>query len=72
MAGMFKVNKTNLGCLGDRDCKALQIDSSAIIKHDCSTQRGDSGTPLIIQPDKHRRQCFLIGIHFGKGVNESG
>ena len=72
MAGIFKVNKTNLGGPGKRDCKRINIDSQAIIKHNYNTEGGDSGTPLIIQPDKSDKQCYLIGLHYGKVVNVSG
>ena len=69
---MFKVNKTHPGGPGKRDCKQIKVDSSAIIKHNYNTQRGDSGTPLIIQPDKNINQCYLIAIHYGKVANYSG
>ena len=44
----------------------------AIITHSYNTERGDSGTPLIIQPDKGLKQCYLIGIHYGKATYSSG
>ena len=72
MAGVFKVNQTNPGGPGKRDCKRINVDNSTIIEHSYSTKKGDSGTPLIIQPDKMSQQCYLIGIHYGKVLNASG
>ena len=53
----------------------MKMNSSGILTHNYNTRRGDSGTPLIIQPDKSLIVCYLIGIHYGKkgysGVQEN-
>ena len=37
------------------------------MQHDFQTEKGDSGTPFLIQPfmDKgvNNKQCFIVGIH---------
>lgn len=38
------------------------------INHDFSTDKGDSGFPLIIQPEETGRLCYIVAIHFGKKV----
>ena len=64
MAGMFKVNRTNSGYPSvKRDCQYIQENKEAIITHTYETEGEDSGTPIIIQPDKCDKQCFLIGVH---------
>ena len=44
----------------------MRIRNEAILTHRYSTKKGDSGTPLIIQPEREHKICYLIGIHYGK------
>ena len=43
-----------------------------IIEHQMKTEKGDSGTPLIVQPPNMNNCCFVIGIHcsglYQKGI----
>ena len=73
MAGMFKVNRTN-SCYPSvkRDCQPIKDNKEDIITHNYKTEGGDSGTPISIQPDKSDKQCFFIGIHYGKKGYASG
>ena len=69
---MFKVNQNSPGDpVVEKDCQKLKAISEAIT-HSCNTRGGDSGTPLVIQPDPSIQQCYLIGIHYGKVVYSSG
>ena len=67
---MFKVKSTSQGDLSiEKDYQFIEGSSQDIITHSCSTAKGDSGTPLIIQPDKSVKECYLIGLHYGKVKN---
>ena len=52
--------------------QSTEASREAIITHTYNTERGDSGNPLIIQPDLGLKQCCLIGIHYGKVNYSSG
>ena len=39
--------------------------------HSFITKKGDSGTPIIVQPEEGIPECCLVGIHFGKQGKES-
>ena len=54
------------------NCQSTNASQQGIITHTYNTERGDSGTPLIIQPDKGLKKCSLIGIHYGKVKYSSG
>lgn len=42
-----------------------------MLTHACWTRKGDSGSPLIIQPFDQAKNCYLIGIHIGKLSHQS-
>ena len=52
--------------------QSTKASQQGIITHTYNTERGDSGTPLIIQPYKGLKQGYLIGIHYGKVYYSSG
>ena len=43
--------------------------------HDYKTQKGDSGTPFIAQPNLEQNalnECFIVGIHVALHINKNG
>jgi hypothetical protein len=45
---------------------------TAILKHNLATQKGDSGTPLLVQPPGLNGDCLAIAIHasYSKSTNQ--
>ena len=45
----------------------MEVNEGSYIPHSFKTQRGDSGSPLIFL-SKSGRFCYLLGLHYGKVV----
>jgi hypothetical protein len=43
--------------------KEMRIGIEPILEHDYITGKGDSGTPLLVQPPGFNSICFIVSIH---------
>lgn len=56
----------------DDDCRLTgEIDAGRLISHDCSIQPGDSGAPLLHQPDA-KGEATIVGVAVGIWHTDTG